>query len=202
MMLTLEGVAKQPSIVTSPITLSDGEKLLFRPLESGDVAQLSTFLQGLSPETRRLSTFDGYDLEMAKELCNAINKYDKLRLVVESNSIPVLSGRIVGLVEFSFGLPEGDIERFTKAGYKLDADMDCRFGPTLSDDYQNQGLGGKLFPFVVEIARNFGKRRIILWGGVLADNERAIHFYEKKGFKRAGAFSKDGVETLDMILEL
>jgi|SRR5665213_1895629 len=202
MPFTLSSIADRPEIATYSIALDSDEKILVRPLVPGDVHKLATFLQGLSQETRRLSTFDGYDLEAAKRLCDAINKYDKLRFVVESLSSARVVDRIVGLLEFSFGLPESDVERFNQEGYKLNPDIDCRFGPTLSDDYQNMGLGSKLFPLVKEIARQFGKQRIILWGGVLKDNELAIHYYEKLGFKQAGVFTQDGIDKLDMILEL
>ena len=202
MTFSLSNIADQPEIATYSITLDSDEKIIVRPLVPSDVHKLATFLQGLSQETRRLSTFNGYDLEAAKELCDAINKYDKLRFVVESLSNARAVDRIVGLLEFSFGLPESDVERFAQEGYKLNPDIDCRFGPTFADDYQNMGLGSKLFPFVIEIARQFGKQRIILWGGVLKENGRAIHYYEKIGFKQAGNSTKEGVEKLDMILEL
>ncbi|MEU2180061.1 GNAT family N-acetyltransferase [Streptomyces thermolilacinus] len=53
------------------------------------------------------------------------------------------------------------------------------------------------------MARRFGRNRIILWGGVLADNQRAIRFYEKQGFRTVGSFTgADGAESLDMMLDL
>jgi hypothetical protein len=40
-------------------------------------------------------------------------------------------------------------------------------------------------------------------GGVLADNPRAICYYQKNGFQSAGSFiGADGVRSLDMILDL
>jgi GNAT superfamily N-acetyltransferase len=113
------------------------------------------------------------------------------------------SGEIIGLFEFSFDLPEGDLHRYASHGVPLDADTDCRFGPTIADDYQNRRLGSRVFPHMVEVARNFGKQRMILWGGVLADNARAIRFYEKQGFEPVGIFeAEDGELLLDMLLAL
>src|SRR5690606_14418874 len=114
-----------------------------------DTEELGKFLHNLSPSTREFSTFDSYDEPMARELCDAINKYDKLRLVVESDQ------EIVGLLEFSFGLPEGDLTRFKEAGYELTEEEDCRFGITLADKYQDLGLGGKLMPIVKDVAKKF-----------------------------------------------
>lgn len=197
-MLTLSDIVRQPKLMAYEVRLEDGEKLSFRPLDMRDVPELAEFLEGLSPETRRLSTFDSYDLTQAEELCDAINKYDKLRFVIQSKD-----KRIVGLIELSFGLPSGDIERFKNAGIDLNPEADLRFGPTLADNYQGKGVGSKIFPLVVQIAQRFDKKRIILWGGVLEDNLRAIRYYEKCGFKRIDTFEDNkGVKKLDMILEI
>lgn len=198
MELNITAVAEKPESVSYSAELDSGENITLRPLQANDVDQLARFLSGLSEETRRLSTFGGYDINEARVLCDAINKYDKLRLVVEDIS----SQQIVGCMEFSFDLPEGDLERFRTAGYSLNPETDCRFGPTLADDYQSQGLGSKLIPFVIDIAKRFGKRRMILWGGVLKDNVRAIKFYEKFGFRSAGEFLDGDLTKLDMILDL
>ncbi|PAM99435.1 GNAT family N-acetyltransferase [Streptomyces sp. Alain-F2R5] len=197
-MLTLTEVADDPVILTSRLTLDDGSDVVFRPLVRADAERLAGFLSALSVESRRLSTFDGYDLATALELCDAIARYDKLRLVLEE----VPSGRIVGLLEFSLDLHTEDIARFWEAGIRLAA-TDCRFGPTLADDYQGRGVGTQVFPLVTDVARRLGRKRIILLGGVLADNPRAIRYYQKNGFQSAGFFiGADGVRSLDMILDL
>ncbi|MFI9600012.1 GNAT family N-acetyltransferase [Streptomyces sp. NPDC052043] len=160
---------------------------------------MAGFLDPLSSETRRLSTFDGYDLATARELCDAIARYDKLRLVLED----VPSSRIVGLAEFSLDLTPGDIARYQEAGIRLAETTDCRFGPTLADDYQGRGVGTLVLPLVTEVARLLGRTRIILWGGVRANNPRAIRYYEKNGFQSVGFFAEaDGSLSLDMMLDL
>lgn len=119
------------------------------------------FLAALSSASRRFSTFQGYDLAAARELCDAIARYDKLSLVL--------------------------------------ADV----GATPADDLQDRGLGTLALPRVEEAARLLGRRRIILWGGVRADNPRAIRYYEKNGFRTVGAFAEtDGSLSLDMMLDL
>ncbi len=199
MNLTLTEVFTHPHLVTYPVELPTGDKILLRPLQAHDMDRLASFLSGLSPTTRRFSIFPSYDRATAQELCDAINRYDKLRFVIDE-----LSAReIVGLFEFSFGLPDDDLHRFADFGMPLEERVDCRFGPTIADAYQNSGLGSKLFPFMIDVAKRFGKQRIILWGGVLRDNARAIRFYEKQGFQPVGTFTSfDGIESLDMILEL
>ncbi|MFJ4898902.1 GNAT family N-acetyltransferase [Streptomyces sp. NPDC088727] len=197
-MLTLSAVADNPLILTRPVRLLDGSEVVFRPLTHGYADELASFLQGLSAESRRLATFDGYDLRAARELCDAIARYDKLRLVLSE----VVSGRIVGLLELSLDLHPSDITRYREAGVSLTA-TDCRFGLTLADDYQGKGVATRVFPLIADVARRFGKKRVILWGGVLANNPRAIRYYEKQGFRTVGSFTDaDGARALDMILDL
>jgi GNAT superfamily N-acetyltransferase len=195
-MLTLANIVRDPSAVTTSLELDNGTQLTLRPLVASDVHALADFLGKLSPETRRLSTFEGYDLEAANKLTDAISKYDKLRFVLDH------AGSIVGLVELSFGLPADDVQRYADYGLELDGQTDCRFGPTLADAYQGKGIGSKVFPLIASVAREFGKKRIILWGGVLADNTQAIAFYNKVGFTQVGEFNDHGRHKLDMALEL
>lgn len=196
--LTLSNVAQSPNLYTHTFNLQSGEKLIFRPLKTNDIQGLTKFLEGLSSETRKLSTFSSFDVVTAQEFCDAINKYDKLRFIVET-----IKGKIVALLEFSFGIPKDDFERFNKYGESLNEQTDCRFGPTLADDYQNQGIGSLIFQYIVEITKKFGKKRIILYGGVLGENVRAIHFYKKHGFHIAGEFdNSESKHMIDMILNL
>ncbi|MCX5079564.1 GNAT family N-acetyltransferase [Streptomyces sp. NBC_00401] len=122
-----------------------------------------------------------------------------MRLVLEDRS----SERIVGLFELSLALTACDIARYRAAGIHLSEQTDCRFGPTLGDAYQGSGVGSLVLPPVMDAVRRLGRRRVILWGGVLADNARALRFYEKNGFQRVGPFTgPDGTLSLDMILSL
>lgn len=174
------------------------EKIYFRPLLHSDIEELTTFLKKLSTETRRLSTFDSYNKTTATELCNSISKYDKLRFVLESQD-----KQIIGLIEFTLDIPRGVIETYLNYGITLDIDSTCRFGPTLSDEYQSKGLGSLIFPYITKVAKLLDMKYIILYGGVLADNLRAIKYYEKHGFKMVGKFyNEEGIENLDMILNL
>ncbi len=199
--LTLAEVAQNPADFATRLWMATGEQIILRPLIPSDVEMLARFLAGLSAESRRLSTFSGYDRATALEMCHAIARFDKLRLAVVALGEGEES--IVGLMEFSFDLTGGDILRYAKTDYPLDPATDCRFGPTLADGWQNRGLGSRLLPAIWEIARRFGRSRVILWGGVLADNRRAIRFYEKNGFRHVGRFvNGDGQECCDMILSL
>jgi diamine N-acetyltransferase len=197
MPLTLTDIAANPHLLTASLTTRSGEKLRIHPLEASDAEKLAEFLSRLSPETRRFSPFSSYDLEAAQEMCDAIAQYDKLRFVIEN------SAAMVGLLEFSFAILESDTARYAAYNITLDPATDCRFGLTLADDTQNKGVGTLAVPFILDVARKFGKKRILLWGGVFADNARAIRYYEKNGFKTLGKFSYPGIgELVDMMVEL
>ncbi len=196
--LKLQDFEQNPKKYSWELQTHSGEEITLHPLLHFDIEGLTSFLENLSTDTRRLSTFDSYDKVTATELCNAISKYDKLRFVLESQS-----KEIVGLIEFTLDIPQNVIDKYITYGLTIDTGYTCRFGPTLADKYQSQGLGSLLFPYVIKIAKLLGKKRIILYGGVFADNSRAIHYYEKHGFKIAGKYNNDdGVENLDMILDL
>lgn len=192
--LTLADVAVRPGDFSRAVTSSSGETLTFRPLLPDDDARLAEFLANLAPQTQAFSTFPSYDLAMAQELCAAIARYDKLRWVATARE------RIVALFELSFDLTADDLARYHSYGIRLDTATDCRFGPTIADDYQNRGLGSRLLLHVFDLARRFAQQRMILWGGVMAHNHRAIHYYQKHGFRIAGAFHNDAnILCYDMI---
>lgn len=202
-MITLRRIAEAPVLATYHFNIPNGESLALRPLEKTDVTALTTFLSGLSIQTRTQSSFEGYDAAAAKELGDAIGKYDKLRFVIERISEQSQEGTIIGLIEFSFGIPDNDKHRYRTAGITLSEETDCRFGLTIADESQEKGVGNAVFPYVLETTRLFGKKRLILWGGVLEGNTRAIRYYEKHGFQRVDSRTgDDGLAKLDMLLEV
>ena len=196
--LTLSNVKEKPSILTYNLILSSGEDVVLRPLEYKDLRDLAIFLKNLSPQTRDFYTFPTFGLRMAKELCDAINKYDKLRFIMKIKS----SKKIIALFEFSFDMPEGDKKRFLKYNLKINSKDYCRFAPCITDNYQNKKVGSFIFSHMVNIAHQFGRRKIILWEGVLAKNRRAIKFYKNNGFKKLGKFkdiNQNNQYSVDMI---
>ena len=162
--LTLLDVAESPSLLTWQVALRTGEVVTVRPLAAQDVYALASFLAGLSSETRRFWHLASYDLAQAQALCGAIARYDKLRFVVQQTGS---QDTIIGLLEFSFDLTDDDRRRYAGYGIDLFDGRDCRFGPCLADAYQGKGAAAAIFPHMVEVACRFGRRRILLWGGVL-----------------------------------
>ncbi len=202
MIFSLSSVFEKPELLTYKLILGDQDEAVLRPLVVTDEDNLDAFLNALSDETRAFILPPETPLPKASKLCGEINNGDKLRLVVETEADSVSENKIIALLEFSFKIPAGDVERFKAYRYDLDDEKDCRFGPTIADDYQNTGLGVKLFTYVTDIVRKLGKERIILWDGVLKENQRAVHYFEKNGFRLVGTFYDEGDEMIDMILEL
>lgn len=180
-------------------------QLLFRPLKDIDVDPLTNFLENLSSESKRFSVYPGYDRSTAQQFCSGISRNDRIRFVL-INPLPEsgFSYRIVGLFFLKFGVSEPYIERFKRAvGIELDSETTVCIGPTLADEYQGKGLGSLVLKILLDLAKKLGKRRVILYGGVMEDNVRAIRFYEKHGFKKIGCFmGKNGQKSLDMMLDL
>lgn len=196
--LTIAAVASSPELVTMPLAAPHAEGAMLRPLRTDDVATLAELLESLSPATRRRWNLATYDLAMARELCDAIGRYDKLRLVIVEDRRD--DAPLLGLMELSFSTPPGDVARYRGHGAPLDGDAVARFGPCLRDDRQGTGLASAAMPRVLDVAKRFGATRMILWGGVLAENAPAIAFYERWGFRRVGTFEDPttGLPSVDM----
>jgi putative acetyltransferase len=65
----------------------------------------------------------------------------------------------------------------------------AEFGITVHDDYQNMGLGTIMTRYMLDIARDHGLKKVDL--RVVAHNGRAIHVYEKLGFRKEGLHRMD-----------
>lgn len=156
----------------------------------------SRWLNGLSNRTRRFYSVNDPVTE-ARGRCAGIARYDKLCLLLRDE------GSLVALVEFSFDLVDTDIERFQQYGVTLHPGRDCRWGLCVSDEWQGRGVGTALAAPSFDVARRFGRDRVILWGGVQAANAAAIHYYDSVGFTEVGQFTDDaGVESMDMLRSL
>lgn len=199
MVLTLADIDQNPELISSS-DYFEGILIYFRPLLKHDEIKLANFLKSLGPQTREFSTRNSYDINEAHELCLAINRYDKLRLVALIDN-----ETIIALFEFSLSIVDNDYKRFAEQyNIILNETKDARFGPCISDQYQNRHLGCWLFEKTKQIARKMGKERLILWGGVLVHNKRAKRFYEKVGFKifQEIYLNENNLECLDGIYNL
>lgn len=197
-MLTLHAVASAPGKATSIIELSDGGRATLRPLVATDEEPLCDFFDGLGPETRlQYDVVDGR--AHATEMCSSVPTEESLRLVL----VAPRSSTLIGLVELSFDLPFSDVVRYQGHGQELCVGTDARYAICLADAQQGAALGAAVWSSVVDLLRGFGCRRVLLWGGVYAANQRARRHYRRLGFREVGDFAgAGGQRRTDMIIEL
>lgn len=108
------------------------------------------------------------------------------------------SGSLVGYTILRLDITTHDRERMKGYGFRPDHRIDASFAPSVSAASRGTGLADALWSRVLRDAKDQGRRRIFLWGGVKAENQRAIRFYERHGFIRIGVFQHEG-ENVDMV---
>jgi len=156
---------------------------------------LFEYLNSLSAESRSRFGPHSFDRETIAAIClnpQAITK----RHVAESGD------RIIAYMLLQPGLLEADRNRYGSRNIFFDENTTITFAPSVADDFQNSGIGTKMFNVLLNEAKNKGYKTIVLWGGVQANNTRAVHFYEKHGFQHMGSFWHDEKDNHDMILLL
>lgn len=185
---------------TELIALKDGETITYRPLQETDTQQFGHFLESLSNETRKRFGAHPLTMQGAEDVCHSLNTKKVLRLIGVNNK-----NEVVGYFILENSFPEDEKRRYLSYGIEIQDQVDCRIAPVITDSYQNKGLGSALMASTLKRAQFLRKRYVVLFGGTHATNERAIHFYEKFGFKKVGEFlskSPDGTEinNFDMYL--
>jgi GNAT superfamily N-acetyltransferase len=213
MMFSISAIQTTPRCIAATFRLPSGLPVTYRPLEAGDAAILGAYFLGLSEETKRRYGPHPFDQAAADRLTAAIDYHDTIRLIATicppRDASPAAPGeqqtteQVIAYFIFVPGVLEADQARYSGLGLPLDLHSDCTIAPSVADACQNSGLGSLLMRRTVEIARNLGRRRMVLMGGVQAVNERGIHFYQKHGFRTVGAFENPpGFLNYDMILDL
>jgi GNAT superfamily N-acetyltransferase len=199
--LTPAGIRAEPACATTLHPLPTGETLIFRPLAASDAAALGRYFLGLSEETRRRYAPHPFDQATADQLCATADPADTLRMVGVLGGGP--GAPIIAYLILVPGVDAAECGRYAAVGITLDEATDCTLAPSVADAWQSRGLGSRLLPELLRIARRLGKTRMVLMGGVQATNARAVHFYEKHGFRFVAPFEEPpGRINHDMILDL
>ncbi|KXK09913.1 MAG: GNAT family protein [Candidatus Dojkabacteria bacterium] len=190
--------SKDPKLQVE-FTQNNNLKLNLRPLRSKDEQALAKLLLSLSEDTKRFFTYPSFDQAMAASLCQDIDKYDKIRFVLENSK----NSELIGIFEFSMDLVEEDITRFRNHGVNLEVARTSRYGPVLAEAYQGKGIALVVFKKIIPLISYLGKDTIILFGGVHKDNAKAIKHYLSLGFQEVCEFvNSDGIACLDMIYKI
>jgi len=166
-------MAERPKECEKTVTLDNGTPVLFRPELSTDAEMLWEMFSTLSQESLRFLVLL-FTRERIEGWTSNIN-YDKalpiLAVVQQANKT-----RIAATATLAF--PEASAFRHK-----------AEFGITVHDDFQNRGIGTALTRHMLDIAKRKGLRKVSL--RVIRENKRAIHMYEKCGFKIEAKLEKE-----------
>jgi GNAT superfamily N-acetyltransferase len=182
--------------------LRTGAQMTLRPLRSDEGDRLADYFDALSARTRDRYGPHAFDRATAHALCAGLATDDVLRLVgVLAPDTSRGEARLIAYFLLKRGVHDKDAKRYQALGIPLDAATDATLAPSVADSYQDSGVGSLMMGHTLAVARQIGRRRVVLWGGVQATNERAVHFYTKFGFRKVGEFLT-GRNNFDMILDL
>lgn len=172
------------------------KKLQISQLHTKDFDKLLIYLNNLSVDTRSRFAPHLFDLV-------AIEQF----YLPENNNIGYIitdieTKAIIAYSIIKLGYILKDKRRFEQIGIQLYPQTDCTFAPSVADAWQSKGLGKMMFDFLKIELQKQGFRRIFLWGGVQATNEKAINYYLKYNFEKIGSFENNGIDNFDMIMHL
>lgn len=157
-----------------PVTLRDGRKAVLRTIHPEEAQSVLDVLRITSGETHFMAR---YPDELVATLENEViyltaqeekpNAFELCALV---------DGELVGLAGIN------PISSRRKLCHR------ASFGTSILKDYCNCGLGTLMLETCLKYAREIGYSQVEL--GVFDDNPRAIHVYEKLGFRRVGTIPR------------
>jgi len=151
-------------VTESVVALRDGRTATIRPLEPGDKEDVVQFYAGLSAEILRW----------------ALPPYDKARV----ERFFANPEQLMGLVAIAGGDVVGHLHIFRQASRMSHVGELIIY---LSEDFAGVGLGTAMMRYALTFAKEKGLHRLQL--SVIMGNDRAIHVYEKVGFRREGVRS-------------
>ncbi len=167
--------------------------ILFRRFDLSDASNLAGYLNHLSPGSKKRFGPHSFDEQAIADLYQGSSDL-RGYLAIDPDTTFIEAYAVVKM-----GILEYDRPRLESYGLILDDAADCTFAPSVSDAWQGKGLGTEMLKFILSDLKQAGIKRIILWGGVQADNHQAIGFYQKNGFEILGKFVHQG-ENLDLVL--
>jgi GNAT superfamily N-acetyltransferase len=153
------------SHVGEPMALHDGTLVVVRPIHADDTELERRFIQALSPSSRRfrfLETMNSPSDTLLKQMTVINPSTDAAYVAVIDEGG---QQREIGVARFS-ARPDGH---------------DCEFAVTVSDDWQNKGLGTLLMKRLMEVAKARGIEA--MHSSDAADNTRMRQFAEHLGLQ-------------------
>ncbi len=175
------------------VVLKTGLSVSIRLLEKADASKLLDYLSGLSAETRSRFGPHSFDQQTIEQFFTQPDEV--LRYIAISKN----DQRIIAYMLFKKGMIYWDDKRYTERNQHYNHSAVVTFAPSVADAFQNSGLGSVMYETIEAVIKASGFQYIILWGGVQASNQRAVHFYEKHGYEVKGSFWHDEKDNFDMV---
>jgi diamine N-acetyltransferase len=166
--------------------LPNEDHILYRQITADDLENLLLYLHQLSPDSRKRFGPHRFDMDTLSQLYKKSNDHIGY-IAVEENS-----GKIIAYAVLKKEFLEHDSQRLHSYGLQPDHNTDCTYAPSVADHWQGRGIGTGLFKYILFDLKKMPFLRIILWGGVQADNERAVRYYLNNGFTILGKFQYNG----------
>ncbi len=175
-------------------TAKNKSTVLIRQLIVSDFSNLLVYLQELQPETRERFGPHLFNMKSIENLYHSDSYAGFIALEKDS-------GNTIAYAILKKGYIEHDLSRLMNYGIVPNPSTDYSFAPSVADNWQSQGVGNALFQYILSVLLAEEARRIFLWGGVQASNQKALQYYRHLGFQTLGNFTHNGL-NYDMVLEI
>jgi len=164
----------------STATLKNGTVVTLRPLRADDRQRVAEAVHGLDPQTIYTRLFSH-----RKELTEA--GLDRIMRVDDEREVVIMATTGSGVGEAVIG----------GGRYVVTGEGRAEIAFTVEEDYQGQGVAGRLFAALVEVARQRGIA--VFEAEVLAENPSMLRVFERTGLPMRKR-SEGGIVHLELAL--
>jgi len=168
----------------------DKSEISFERFQKSNIEELYSYLSQLSPKSKSYFEPHPYDLPSIDKFYS--NDQDILSYTAKDMfDHSIIAYFILRTKPYTY-----EKERFRKYDLHLNSN-DAFLAPSVRDDWQSKGLGGRFLDYILLELRTISINRVFLWGGVQEPNQKAISFYLQNNFNILGDFEYEG-KNLDM----
>ncbi|HET9653602.1 MAG TPA: bifunctional acetate--CoA ligase family protein/GNAT family N-acetyltransferase, partial [Usitatibacter sp.] len=157
-----------PTELVSTVQLPDGTELVLRPIRPEDAEAELEFVEGLSPQSRRMR-FQSALRTLTPSMLARFTQIDYDREMA-----------LVAMVDDKGRTKEAGVARYIR----LPDGESCEYAIAVADEWQGRGLGYVMMERLIQVARERGIRRMMGW--VLAKNSSMLKMCEELGFDVKG----------------
>ncbi len=176
-------------------SLKNSEEVILRLVQEDDALYLLRYTESLSAESKKRFAPHPFDAATIHLICK--DGYSDTRYYIAEHA---KTHEIIAYALLKLGILKQDADRYAQLHRQpLDEALSCTYAPSVADAFHNQGLGSLLLEYILLDVYLLGRKYVILWGGVQADNEKALHYYKKRGFQSVGSFKRATTDNYDMM---